>query len=77
MAPITKNGVSVTVKGVSNTFGSLMQGYGFVHSTGQSFPTKNNTTDTTKYAASRCIQTLAENGPKKDSKLGGALVGFL
>lgn len=75
MAPITKNGVSLGVKGVFNTSGSLMHGYGLDHSTGQSFPMTNNNAVTRMYAPIRCIQTSFENGPRKDSKLGGALVG--
>lgn len=77
IAPITRNGVSVRVKGVSNTSGSLMHGYGFVHSTGQSFPITNNNADTTTYAPIRCIQTSFENGFRNDRKLGGAFVGVL
>lgn len=77
MAPITRNGVSVRVKGVSNTSGSLMHGYGFFHSAGQSFPITNNNADTAMYAPITCIQTSFENGPRKDSKPGGALVGVL
>jgi len=77
MAPITRNGVCSKVKNVSSSFGSLMHGYGFIHSLGQSLPIKYNNEVTTTYAAIRCSQTLFENGPRKDSKLGGALVGFL
>jgi hypothetical protein len=77
IAPITRNGVSFKVKNVSSSFGSLMHGYGFVHSVGQSLPIRYNNDVTTTYAAIRYSQTLFENGPRKDSKLGGALVGFL
>lgn len=76
-APITRNGVSARVKGVSNTSGSLIQGYGFVHSTGQSFPIRNNNEVTIMYAPIRYTQTSFEYGNKKDSKLGGAVVGCL
>jgi len=77
MAPITRNGVSVRVKGVFSTSGSLMHGYGFLHSTGQSFPITNNNADTAIYAPITCTQISFENGPKKDSKPGEAFDGFL
>lgn len=76
-APITRNGVSARVKGVSNTSGSLIQGYGFVHSTGQSFPIRNNNEVTMVYVPIRHSQTSLEYGNKKDSKPGGAVVGCM
>lgn len=77
IAPITRNGVSSKVKGVSNSSGSLMHGYGFVHSVKQILPMRYKNNTTIMYAAIRCSQTLFEKGPRKDTKLGGALVGFL
>lgn len=73
MAPITRNRVFVKVKSVSNTSGSLMHGYGFVHSTGQSFPITNNNAVTTMYAPITCTQTSFENGLRKGSKSGKGL----
>lgn len=57
--------------------GSSMQGYGLVHSSGQSLPMTNNEKATRKKATARAIQTSIANGSAKEKKLGGAVKGFL
>lgn len=54
-----------------------MQGYGLFHSAGHILPIMNSTTDTNMKAPIKYHQTPAENGERKENKLGGVFVGFL
>lgn len=54
-----------------------MQGYGLVHSSGQSLPMTKRDNATKKKDTARASQTSGANGSAKEKKLGGAVKGFL
>lgn len=75
-APVVNQSALFMVNWFSSTWGSWIQGYGFVHSMGDRRPSIKKQKDTPRYARPRYNQTSFENGSIKEKVVGWLFCGF-